>query len=462
MIVMKFGGTSVGDASAFRQTASIVVRHLGRQPVVVVSAMSGVTNRLLALAAQSESGDATGASLAAGELIAQHLAIAEDVLVPSQVRSTQAILTGYGDGLRSILAGVGLVRELTPRTRDAVAAFGEKMSSALLAALLTSQGCPARSVSAEDLIITDDNHGQAVPILSESNRRISRRVQGLQARGLTPVITGFIARSKSGATTTLSRGGSDYSASLIGAALHAEEIWIWTDVDGVMTADPRCVSQARTLPSLTYAEAAELSYFGAKVLHPRTVAPAVGKGIPVWIKNTFHPDAPGTLITGEPGDGAAGPVKAITSMAGMSLVTVEGSGMIGVPGIAARVFAAVASLGTSVLMISQSSSEYNICFVVSHDQSAKVLSKLRSDFSRELREGDVSAIRAQDAAVLAVVGEGMHGTPGVAGRLFVALGRAAINVIAIAQGSSELNISLVVEDAQRVAALQAIHAEFIA
>ena len=290
-------------------------------------------------------------------------------------------------------------------------------------------------------------------------------MRALWARGEVPVITGFIARSLSGATTTLSRGGSDFSASLIGAALGAGEIWIWTDVDGVMTADPRLVPQAHTLPSLTYAEAAELSYFGAKVLHPKTVSPAVGAAIPIWIKNTFNPDGPATVIKASDAN-ASGPnggssVKAVTCMPGMSLLTVQGAGMIGVPGIAGRVFSAVAALGASVMMISQSSSEYNICFVISQQWSEKVMAALRREFAAELRSGDVSDIFGQEVSVLAAVGEKMRGTPGVAGRLFSALGREGINVIAIAQGSSELNISLVVEEAPHVSALRCIHSEFI-
>ena len=462
MIVMKFGGTSVGDHSAFQQAASITIANLQRKPVVVVSAMSGVTNQLLELATKAALGEASVVTAGVRELLARHVTVAETISDPAQAQAAREAIAVFGERLSSILTGVGLVREATPRTRDAVASFGEKLSAMLLSALLVSRGCPARAVSAEDLIITDDNHGQAVPILAECNRRIVRRVQRIQRANEVPVITGFIARSISGATTTLSRGGSDFSASLIGAAMQAEEIWIWTDVDGVMTADPRSVARARVLPSLSYAEAAELSYFGAKVLHPRTVAPAVGKGIPLRIKNTFRPDAMGTIVSSiDDGDNDS-PVRAITSMAGMSLMTVEGTGMIGVPGIAARVFAAVASIGASVMMISQSSSEYNICFIVDRTFRAMVVDRLRAEFARELREGDISAISAQDVAVLAAVGARIRGTPGVAGRLFAALGRAGINVIAIAQGSSELNISLVVEDDQRVPALQAIHTEFIA
>jgi aspartate kinase len=463
MLVMKFGGTSVGDPACFRQVAAIVASHRDKCPVVVVSAMSGVTNQLLALGRQAQTGDLSVTDKPVADLLHRHqTVIAHAITSTAEAQAAAAAIATYGRDLTSILTGVCLVREATARSLDAIAAFGEKMSATLLAAVLRDRGCKARFVSAEDLIVTDDNHGQAAPLLAETNRRVSRRIAPLLKKGEVPVITGFIARSTAGVTTTLSRGGSDFTASLIGAALGAEEIWIWTDVDGVMTADPRVVPQAHTLESLTYAEAAELSYFGAKVLHPKTVAPAVGKAIPIWIKNTFRPEAAGTLIRrGNDLSAHDGSVKAITAMDG-TLVTVQGTGMIGVPGIAARVFSAVAAMGANVVMISQSSSEYNICFVISKDSRDKVPQALRKEFDRELDSGDISDIWAQDVAVLAAVGEGMRGTPGVAGRLFCALGANKINVIAIAQGSSELNISFVVEESQRVPALRCIHDEFIA
>ncbi len=471
MIIMKFGGTSVGDGNRFIQVADIVQDNLARRPVVVLSAMSGVTDALLSMAERAQRGQMAVIDKPLKELLTRHLsALTEAARSPEQQRLGRQEIESYGKDLASILRGVSLVREATPRSTDAIAAFGEKMAVAILSRALCDRGLPARPMSAEELIVTDGNFGQAAPIMAATARLINRRIPPVLARDEIPIITGFIGRTRSGATTTLGRGGSDYSASLIGAALAAEEIWIWTDVDGVMTADPRLVPEARPLASLSYAEAAELSYFGAKVLHPRTVAPAIAKGIPVYIKNTFNPAFPGTVITGGNNAGARRDpptdrtvVKAITSMAGMSLVTVQGAGMIGVPGIAARVFATVARRSTNVFMISQSSSEYNICFVVQSGDSSLVVTGLRQELANELRQGGVSGIWAQDeVAVLAVVGEGMRGTPGVAGRLFSALGRCGVNVIAIAQGASELNISFVVEGGQRIPALRCIHREFIA
>jgi aspartokinase/homoserine dehydrogenase 1 len=280
-------------------------------------------------------------------------------------------------------------------------------------------------------------------------------------RGIIPVITGFLSSTREGIPTTLGRGGSDYSAALIGAALAAREIWIYTDVNGIMTADPKVVPEGRSLPELSYREVAELAYFGAKVVHPKTVFPAIERGIPILIKNTFDPAFPGTRIVSR-----ATPsnpiVKAITSIGHLTLVTVEGAGMLGVPEITARVFDTLAREGINVLLISQASSQQSICFVVQQKDAERVRRALEEEFARERRQGDISAIEKQNGvAIVAVVGEGMRGTPGVAGRLFSALGREGINIIAIAQGSSERNISFVVSERDRAPAVRAIHKEFI-
>jgi len=465
MIVMKFGGTSVGSPEAFAQVSSLVRACPQQPPVVVVSAMSGVTDMLLTMARDAEQGRASIVRARLAELSQRHRAVAR-ALISDERRQRLATLhiDRLLDNLSRILQGVGLVGEATARSLDAIAAHGEKLSSALLADILNAQGSVARAVSAEDLIVTDNTFGSAIPYIKQSYRKIQRSLSAVVARGVIPVVTGFIARSESGATTTLGRGGSDYTASLVGAALKADEVWIWTDVDGVMTADPRVVPTARSLPQLTYAEAAELSYYGAKVLHPKTVQPAMACGIPVIIKNTFNPDFPGTRIVASSNANAENHriVRAVTAVSDACLITVQGAGMIGVPGIAARVFSAVAEAGANVLMISQSSSEYNICFAIPRGEQLRVVAALRRAFERELGVGDISAIDVyDDISVLAAVGEGMRGTPGVAGRLFSTLGRHGINVIAIAQGSSELNISFVVQAKDRINALRCIHQEFV-
>ena len=341
----------------------------------------------------------------------------------------------------------------------------------ILAAALRNRGERATAVEATEAIITNGRHGSAAPLMDETREAAQARLMPLLAQGVTPVVTGFIAATKDGVTTTLGRGGSDYTAAILGASLDSDEVWIWTDVDGVMTADPRVVSEARTLPEISYAEAAELSYFGAKVLHPKTILPAVEQGIPLRILNTFNPPSfppagrgdergRGTLIVAEaaPSEFA---VKGITSIKGLSLVTVEGRGMLGVPGVAARVFTAVAQEGISVLMISQSSSEQNICFVIRQEAVERALRALESAFELELARRNVDRIWAQDeVAIIAVVGAGMKGTPGIAAKVFSALGKHGVNVISIAQGSSEYNISFVVDEGDMENAVRYVHQEF--
>jgi aspartokinase/homoserine dehydrogenase 1 len=350
--------------------------------------------------------------------------------------------------------------ELTARGADAVASLGERLTARILAAVLRDRGERATAVEATEAIITNGKHGAAVPLMDETREAAQARLMPLLAQGVIPVVTGFIAATKEGVTTTLGRGGSDYTAAILGASLDSDEVWIWTDVDGVMTADPRVVREARTLPEISYSEAAELSFFGAKVLHPKTILPAVERGIPLRIVNTFNPSHPGTLIVAE-ARASEFEVKGITSIKGLSLVTVEGRGMLGVPGIAAKVFTAVAQEGISVLMISQSSSEQNICFVIQQETVDRALRALETAFETELTRRNVDRIWAQSGvAIVAVVGAEMKGTPGIAGKVFGALGKHAINVISIAQGSSEYNISFVVDEVDMENTVRYIHQEF--
>jgi aspartate kinase len=302
----------------------------------------------------------------------------------------------------------------------------------------------------------------AAPLLDLTRDRVAARLIPLLDKGLVPVVTGFIGATEDGVTTTLGRGGSDYSAAILGAALDADEVWIWTDVDGVMSADPRIVPDARVIPVLSYSEVGELAYFGAKVLHPKTIGPVVERGTPLWVKNTFNPTCPGTRIDREP-QSTPGTVKAITAIEGLSMVTVEGRGMMGVPGIAARTFAAVASQGASVLMISQASSEQSISFVIPTHAVSPVVAAVEEEMALELSRRDIDRVWAQDDVVIVTaVGAGIRGTPGVAARVFGALAKRDINVVAIAQGSSECSISMVVAAAQAQEAVQQLHEEVIA
>jgi aspartate kinase len=462
-IIMKFGGTSVGSVPALEKVVGIVRKAFdeGHQVITVVSAMSGVTNKLIEAAHQAEAGDEAIARRTRREIEEKHSQTTLAFLGQSTVR--EAVMTEIQallDEFELLCHGIHVLGELTPRALDVISGMGERMNVRQITAILNVNNLPALPVDATALIVTDNRHGAASPLLEETARQTRITLAPCFERGQIPVVTGFIAATQAGVPTTLGRGGSDYSATILGRAIKADEIWIWTDVNGVMTADPRVVPNARTIPQLSYAEVGELAYFGAKVLHPQAIRPARRAEIPVRILNTFEPDHPGTLINNRI-DTNGHVVKAITVIKNLSLITVAGTGMIGIPGVAARIFSAVARIGSSVLMISQSSSEQSICFVVNTTESPAVQAVLSEEMARELERRDLDEISTQDdIVILAVVGAGMQGTPGVSARVFGALGHFGINVIAIAQGSSEFNISLVVIEGEADEAVRAIHEEF--
>lgn len=463
LVVMKFGGTSVGSARALTQVVNIVrqARSNGHNVVVVVSAMSGVTNLLLDAAHRAEAGDETSAHQARQQIEQKHAEATLHFLGNTPQReSVMATIRSLLDEFESLCHGIHVLGELTPRALDVIGGLGERMSVPQVAAILSNAGMAAQGVEATELIVTDGRHGGAVPLIEETAQKTQAGLRPLLAQGVVPVVTGFIGATKDGITTTLGRGGSDYSATIIGRAIEADEVWIWTDVNGVMTTDPRVVPQAHPISHLSYAEISELSFFGAKVLHSQAIRPARRVGIPVRILNTFEPDHPGTFITAEsPHDGKT--VKAIAAIKNMSLVTVAGPGMIGIPGVAGRTFTAVARTDTNVLMISQASSEQSICFVVPTADVARVIDSLENELIREIERRDLDRVKAEDnTVVLAVVGSGMKGMPGVSARLFGALGKEKINVVAIAQGSSEYNISIVIAQGDADSAVKAIHKEF--
>ena len=463
LIVMKFGGTSVGSAAALQQVVDIVdnARKRGDRVVVVVSAMSGVTDMLLKGARQAERGDIETAHRAHKDMLARHADVIDVFLSVDAIHDrVLEDIRGLLNEFDSLCHSIKVLGELTPRALDVIGGMGERMNVRLVAAILEARGIPARALDAAQLIVTDSNYGSASPLMPQTTQHSQDVLGPPLDEGVVPVVTGFVGASEEGIVTTLGRGGSDYSATILGRALNADEVWIWTDVNGVMTADPRVVPDARTIPYLSYVEVGELAYFGAKVLHPQAIRPARGSDMPVRILNTFEPDHAGTLITKERHESGK-TVKAVTAIKGMSLVVIEGSGMMGVPGVAARTFGAVARTGTSVLMISQASSEQSICFVVPSGEAGRVLSALRDEMSREMERRDIESIEAQhDIVVLAVVGAGMQGTPGIASKVFGALGREQINVVAVAQGSSEYNISIVVHHGDADHAVRALHAEF--
>ena len=459
-LVVKFGGTSVGSALAIGQAAEIVceLQRQGHEVIVVTSAMSGVTDLLLGGAAAAVGGERERVQETAGALRARHETAAAELGLDAGERERTLAPMGRCLGEFTLLCdALAVLGEASPRALDAVASLGERMSVHLLAAALRHRGAAATPIDAAQVVRTDETFQAAVPLMDDTERQADAVVLPVLRAGGIPVITGFVGATADGVVTTLGRGGSDYSGAILGAALAADEVWIYTDVDGVMTGDPRVVSGVTTLETLSYREMSELAYFGAKVLHPKTVLPALERGIPIRIKNTFNPSHRGTLVLGK-SDGTDRQLKGVTAIRAQSLITIEGRGMLGVPGIAARAFGGVARTGTSISMISQASSEQSICFLVSAAAAPLVVDALRREFAHELDRRDIEAIWSLDQVVIVtVVGGAIKQTPGVAGRVFGAVGTAGINVVAIAMGSSECSISLVVDTADADRAVQALH-----
>jgi aspartate kinase len=456
VVVHKLGGTSLGDASRIVHAAGLLAAASRRRRLVaVVSAMGGVTDLLLSAAHEAERGRLGPAKKAVAAIRARHEAAAEGIAA-----ATGVPLAFDGSPLAELetaLAGISLLRERTPRVTDLVASFGERLSAPLVAAALSAAGVPARAVDARAFLVTDERHGAATCDRKKTDPRARRTIGALLAKGIVPVVTGFVGRAPSGETTTLGRSGSDTTAALLGAALGAREVVIWTDVDGVLTADPRVVPKARLLTRLSYREAAEMTYFGAKVLHFPAVLPAVAAKIPLVIRNSFAPDGPGTTIS-ERGDPRPG-IRAVTAVSGLCLLSLDGKGMTGIPGIAARVFGTTARLGVSVVMFSQASSEQNIAIVLPEADRARTAAALGQEFRYEKLVGSIDGVAAKSPiAVVAAVGDGMRGTVGIAAKVFAAVARAGVNVEAIAQGSSECNISFAVDEKDREAAVKALHA----
>ncbi len=456
-VVHKFGGSSVADAACFERVAAILEASPAPRLGVVLSACKGVTDGLLGLVALAEAQDETyRAQIVA--LRARHAAIAEALLPPEAMRLYLAGFDRDCRDLEGILHTVKLTRSAATNVRDLIAGYGEIWSTKLFHRYFESRPQrrgPVQWIDARRVIVVEwGSLGPAVQ-WEESRAQLADLVDA-DFKG-TLVITGFIAADRRGVQTTLGRNGSDFSSSIFGALLGAAEIHIWTDVDGVLSADPRRVPDATVIDSLSYSEAMELAYFGAKVIHPQTMAPAVGDAIPIWIRNTFAPEKPGTLICAEPRSSL--PVKGIASIEQVALVNLEGAGMIGVPGTAHRLFGALREEGISVILISQGSSEHSICCAIPQSEGERAAAVVRRAFERELLEGQIQSVEIDpDLAILAIVGDGMAGTPGVAAKVFSALGTSGVNVRAIAQGASERNISVVVEGRSATRALRAAHA----
>ncbi len=460
MIVMKFGGSSVGSADAMRQVAGIVAQHRDRQPVVVVSAMKGVTNRLLNVVQaklESDSADNMLEDLIES-IFDQHRQIALEF--EQENTPVVAAVAALLDEMSEVLEMPFVNEDGATIQTDQILAYGERLSAVLVAATLRCAGLKARAFDARGFMFTDNQYGSANVDFVRSYMAAESALASYVEDGGVPVVTGFIGSAPDGSTTTLGRGGSDYTATLLSAALKAEEVWLWKEVDGVLSTDPSVVAEAQRQPSITYDEAAELSHFGAKVLHPKTMIPVIELKIPIRIRNTFAPNEPGTVISIEAPEPPRG-VRAVTAIRSLAMVTVEGKGMAGIAGFAAKVFGAAGDAGTNILMFSQSSSEQNICLVCSADGVYVLEQWLRQALRGDLSAKRVENIRVQtEVAAVAVVGEGMVGRIGVASKTFTAVAKAGVNVLAIAQGSSERNISFLVQAEVADVAIRAIHEAF--
>jgi aspartate kinase len=459
-LVMKFGGTSLANAARMKSVARIIQRYSPKNKVVVVaSAIGNTTDQLTEIAELAKKGDLQRARKLLSKIQLYHLKIARMVAGRGETRELVAKIEQLNSELEQTIEGIAHLRELTSRSRDYLLSFGERLSAPILAATLSAIGLRTRALTgAEAGIATDDNFGEAKPLIEISYHQVQQRLDPLWSRRAIPVVAGFIAATVDGSITTLGRGGSDYTATLLAAALGADEIWIWTDVDGLMTADPRIVKNAAVLPNISFGEALELSYFGAKMMHPRALQPAGQKKIPVWIKNSSRPSQNGTLVSANESHNGGKVVKAVSIIRDVGIVTVSGSGMMGAPGVAAKVFQTLGSNNVNVMMISQGSSEATISCVVPNRDVDRAVRALQLAL---MGQGYVDRIAEEkDACIIAVVGSGMKGTPGVAARIFTAVAKRKVNVRMVAQGSSEYNVSFVVSHKDGPDAVTAIHEEF--
>jgi len=444
---MKFGGTSVGSAERIRAAVELVRERSARRPLVVVSAFAGVTDRLIRGARLALARD-PGRGEVLREIRARHEDAVRDLLPLGERRNellahVEALATELG----ILYTGVHYLEDLTPRSLDAISAVGERLSVEIVAAAFEAQGLRARAVDARGLVVTDDRFGRAMPLLDETGARVRETLVPLLQKGPVPVVAGFIGSTREGVTTTLGRGGSDWSAAILGSLLPAEEIQIWTDVDGILTVDPKLVAGARAIPEVTFDEAAELAYFGAKVLHPATIKPAVEKGIPVRILNSLNPSAPGTLITAE-ARAAEGDPRALAFKKGISVILISQPRMLMAHGFVARVFEVFARHRTSVDLIA--TSEVSISLTV--DDPA-TLPAVEADLAAL---GEVRVMRSM--AIVSVVGRGFLRRSGLAGRIFQAL--SAVNVLMISFGASDVNVSFVVAEGEAEKAVRLLHHEF--
>jgi aspartokinase/homoserine dehydrogenase 1 len=462
MKILKFGGTSVGSPEGIQRILEIAkTRNLKKEgAVIVVSAFSGITDALINIARKAASGETVEEKF--GEIEARHKDAADHFLKAAEKKAAIADISVFLTELKRILEGIALLGELSLRTLDLVMSFGERLSASIIARIFCANSMEAAFLDTRALIVTNDRFGNAQYIAKQTYDNISSFFNGQaqKTKASLHIATGFIAATKEGQTTTLGRGGSDLTAAIFGAALEVEEVEIWTDVDGIHTADPKLVKNSFRINEMLYAEAMEISHFGAKVLYPPTIRPALEKGIPISIRNTFNPTGEGTRIVNKAAEGEY-PIRGISSINRIALLRLQGPGMVGVAGFSARVFGALARRGISVILISQSSSEYSICFAVMPNEAQNAELALEEEFMQEIHSGIIEKpVTETDLSIIAVVGSKMKSTSGISGKFFHALGRNGINIVAIAQGSSEINISAVIARQDESKALNAVHEAF--
>lgn len=461
-IVMKFGGTSIATGENIRHAAGLVEYSAkqGYRIVVVVSALDGVTDELLEAGEQAQKEKLEYIQAFKKRMLDRHCtAISKAIKNGSIRKEVEKIVRKIIDELEKVLTGICYVRELTVKSKDFVLSFGERLSAPIVCGVICDLKLKSQSLTGKEAgIVTDTNFGEATPLMNVTMHQLKERLEPLLEMGIIPVVSGYVAATQDGVITTLGRGGSDYTATLVGAALAVDEVWIWTDVDGIMTADPKIIPSAKLLHELSYQEAAEMAIFGAKAMHPRALEPLVKVNIPARIRNVSNPKNSGTFISSRQAANRKDAVKAVAIVKDVAMINISGAGMVGAPGSYARILDLLGRNQINVMMISAAASEANISLVIRRNQLGRALSTLEIAF---LGKSLVNAITAEDdVSVIAAMGANMKGTLGVASRVFNAQARVGVNIRMIAQGSSELNISFVVKEKDGKAAVQAIHDEF--
>jgi aspartate kinase len=461
-IVMKFGGTSVATGENIRQVANIVADSVknDRRVVVVVSALAGITNQLVEEAEQAKKNDEKQIQEFTRKLIEKHIATVTEAIDNTNLqKEVERIIKKTVGELEKVLTGICYVGEITPKSRDYVLSFGERLAAPIIWGALRDIKLQTQCFTGKEAgIVTDENFGEARPLMNVTTHQVKGRLESLLEKKIVPVVTGYIAATQDGVVTTLGRGGSDYTATVLSVALSADEVWIWTDVDGIMTTDPKIVQSAKMLPQLSYGEAAEMAIFGAKAMHPSALEPVIEANIPVRIRNVYNPENHGTLIADGEETKSTEIVKAVALIRDVAMINIRGAAMVGAPGSYSKVFDVMGKNNINIMMVSAAVSEANISLIVRRNLLGRALSTLEIAL---LGRGVVNEITSEDdVCVIAVMGANMKGTLGVASRIFTTVAQRGINIRMIAQGSSELNVSFVVKEKDGAAVVRAIHEEF--